>query len=160
VAPTVVTGKLVLFTLLLYKTSWLNSSLTTSGVTQPRSQHRDFSASIYRPRDSSHIGVSGIYNEFRGNPETCGTTHHFPPLHINILLDLKFSRWWRLKSWWVNMEAARSFFRNVGILPQQYTASRPRRPRLESSSPWKPPISMFNLLHLFGVLQSLDSDIF
>jgi hypothetical protein len=49
---------------------------------------------------------------------------------------------------------------NVGVLLQQYTASRPRRPRLESSSPWKPPISMFNLLHLFGVLQSLDSDIF
>jgi hypothetical protein len=26
---------------------------------------------------------------------------------------------------------------NVGILPQHYTASRPRRPRLEASSPWK-----------------------
>jgi len=31
--------------------------------------------------------------------------------------------------------------RNVGVLPQQYTASRLRRPRLESSLPWKPQIS-------------------
>jgi len=27
---------------------------------------------------------------------------------------------------------------NVGILPQHHTASEPRRPRLESSPPWKP----------------------
>jgi hypothetical protein len=27
---------------------------------------------------------------------------------------------------------------NVGILPQHYTASEPRRPRLETSPPWKP----------------------
>ena len=50
-------------------TSWLNSSLTTSGVTQPRSQHKAFSASLYRPRDRSHIGVSGICQKFRENPE-------------------------------------------------------------------------------------------
>jgi hypothetical protein len=31
--------------------------------------------------------------------------------------------------------------RNVGILPQHYTASKPRRPRFESSPPWKPHIS-------------------
>jgi hypothetical protein len=31
--------------------------------------------------------------------------------------------------------------RNVGILPQHYTASQPRRPRLESSSLWKSQIS-------------------
>jgi hypothetical protein len=30
---------------------------------------------------------------------------------------------------------------NVGILQQHYTASRPRRPRLECSPPWKPQIS-------------------
>jgi len=30
--------------------------------------------------------------------------------------------------------------RKVGILPQHYTASQPRR-RLESSTPWKPHIS-------------------
>jgi len=28
--------------------------------------------------------------------------------------------------------------RNIGILPQYYTASQPRRPRLESPPPWKP----------------------
>jgi hypothetical protein len=28
--------------------------------------------------------------------------------------------------------------RNVGILPQHYTKSQPGRPRLETSSPWKP----------------------
>jgi hypothetical protein len=27
---------------------------------------------------------------------------------------------------------------NVGILPQHYTVSQPRKPRLETSSPWKP----------------------
>jgi len=27
---------------------------------------------------------------------------------------------------------------NVGILPQHYTASQPRRPRVEVSPPWKP----------------------
>jgi len=32
-------------------------------------------------------------------------------------------------------------FRNVGILPQHYTASKHRRPSLEFSSPWKPQIS-------------------
>jgi len=32
------------------------------------------------------------------------------------------------------------FLRNVGNLPQHYTASQPRRPRNESSSPWKPRI--------------------
>jgi len=31
--------------------------------------------------------------------------------------------------------------RHVGILPQHYTASQPRRPRLESSLPWKHQIS-------------------
>jgi hypothetical protein len=31
--------------------------------------------------------------------------------------------------------------RNVGILAQHYTASYPRRPRLEYSPPWKPQIS-------------------
>jgi len=29
---------------------------------------------------------------------------------------------------------------NVGILPQHYAASQPRRPQLESSPPWKPQI--------------------
>jgi len=28
--------------------------------------------------------------------------------------------------------------RNEGVLPHKYTASQPRRTRLESSSPWKP----------------------
>jgi len=32
-------------------------------------------------------------------------------------------------------------FQNVGIIPQHYTASQPRRPQLESSPPWKPQIS-------------------
>jgi hypothetical protein len=31
---------------------------------------------------------------------------------------------------------------NFGILPHHYTASQPNRPRLESSSPWKPQISL------------------
>jgi hypothetical protein len=31
--------------------------------------------------------------------------------------------------------------RNVSILPQHYTASQPRKPRLESLPPWKPQIS-------------------
>jgi hypothetical protein len=31
--------------------------------------------------------------------------------------------------------------RNVGILPQHYAASKPRRPRLESSLPWKSQMS-------------------
>ena len=48
-----------LFFVLLYFISSLNSSFTTSGVTQPRSQQRARSASCIRPRDSSHIGVSG-----------------------------------------------------------------------------------------------------
>jgi len=30
--------------------------------------------------------------------------------------------------------------RNAGILPQHYTASQPRTPRLESAPPWKPQI--------------------
>jgi hypothetical protein len=38
--------------------------------------------------------------------------------------------------------------RNVGILPQHYTASKPRRPRLELSPPWKPQISA----HVKGLL--------
>jgi hypothetical protein len=48
-----------LFVVLLYFFSSLNSSSTTSGVTQPRSQQRERSASAIRPRDNSHIGVSG-----------------------------------------------------------------------------------------------------
>jgi hypothetical protein len=35
---------------------------------------------------------------------------------------------------------------SVGILPQHYTASQPRRPRLESSPPWKPHITKFHPL--------------
>jgi len=35
-------------------------------------------------------------------------------------------------------------FRNVGILPHDYTASQPRRPRFESSPPWKLQI-LYNL---------------
>jgi len=34
---------------------------------------------------------------------------------------------------------------NTGILPQHYTASKPRRPRYESSPPWKPQILQFVL---------------
>jgi hypothetical protein len=38
--------------------------------------------------------------------------------------------------------------RNVGILPQHYTAPQPRRPRLESSPLWKPQIShVLNYTH-------------
>ena len=48
-----------LFVVLLYFISSLNSSATTSGLTQPRSQQRERSASSVRPRDNSHIGVSG-----------------------------------------------------------------------------------------------------
>ena len=47
------------FVVLLYFISSLNSSLTTPGVTQPRSQLRARSASSIRPRDKSQIGVSG-----------------------------------------------------------------------------------------------------
>jgi hypothetical protein len=36
--------------------------------------------------------------------------------------------------------------RNVGILPQHHTASQPRRPRLESSQPWRRQISQCNNL--------------
>jgi len=39
--------------------------------------------------------------------------------------------------------------RNVGILPQNYTASQPRRPWLESSPPWIPEVS-----HYFYLLWS------
>jgi hypothetical protein len=38
-----------------------------AGVTQPRSQQSDRSASWYRPRDSSHIGVSGICRKLKEN---------------------------------------------------------------------------------------------
>jgi len=38
-------------------------------------------------------------------------------------------------------EVGSKVLRNGGILPQHYTASQPRRPRLKSSEPWKPPIS-------------------
>jgi hypothetical protein len=35
------------------------------------------------------------------------------------------------------------YLRNISILPQYYTVSQPRRPRLESSPPWKPQISQY-----------------
>jgi len=38
---------------------------------------------------------------------------------------------------------------NVGILPQHHTASQPRKPRHETSPPWKPrsrcPIAVYNV---------------
>jgi hypothetical protein len=44
---------------------------------------------------------------------------------------------------------------NVGILPQHYTASQSRRPRLETSAPWKPP--NWNAYNLFGYIRSYGS---
>jgi hypothetical protein len=41
---------------------------------------------------------------------------------------------------------------NVDILPQHYTMSQPRRPRLESSSPWKLQISYQWVLYLDNIL--------
>jgi len=43
-----------------------------------------------------------------------------------------------------DVEHVASIFRplgDAGILPHHHTASQPRTPRLESSSPWKPQIS-------------------
>jgi hypothetical protein len=40
-----------------------------------------------------------------------------------------------------NEDGGSMILRNVGILPQRYTMSGPRKPRLESSSPWKPQTS-------------------
>jgi hypothetical protein len=52
---------------------------------------------------------------------------------LNILLIAMFSNTLNLHS----EDGGSKILRNVGILPHHYTASQPRRARLESSSPWK-----------------------
>jgi hypothetical protein len=67
------------------------------------------------------------------SPETFGYT-----LVSKRNLMSSFSKLWRrVELWsWGNI-----FLRNVGFLPQHYTASETRRTRLESSPTWRPHIS-------------------
>jgi hypothetical protein len=47
--------------------------------------------------------------------------------------------------------------RNADILPQHYTVSQPRRPRLESSQPWKPKTSHLHTRHYTASLANKAS---
>jgi hypothetical protein len=46
--------------------------------------------------------------------------------------------------------------RNVGILPQHYTASQPRRPRLESTSSWKVRSRIIGWLTLWSFIDTVS----
>jgi hypothetical protein len=50
------------------------------------------------------------------------------------------------------------FLRNLGILPHRYTESQPKRPRLESSRPWKPQISYSLFYMMFKDLRAISKE--
>jgi hypothetical protein len=55
-----------------------------------------------------------------------------------LMRDLRFSRRWRFKSFAFHPEdGGITVLRKVGVPPRHYKVSRTRRPRTESSSPWK-----------------------
>jgi hypothetical protein len=73
-------------------------------------------------------------------------------------------KWWVVKYKWVCIICVHELSRNlpinlqgivvlriVGILLQHYTASQPRRQRLEYPPLWKPHISHFNIISVFVI---------
>jgi hypothetical protein len=74
-------------------------------------------------------------------PDTDGKTHRETEKYKILSLERSSGLWLHvvLCSLLLCGEDGGSLdLRNIGILPQHYTASKFRRPRLESSPPWKP----------------------
>jgi hypothetical protein len=77
---------------------------------------------------------------------SCNSLKGQNKLNRNKTWELRSSPWWRFRlrysGLWHRGDGGSRALRNVGILPQHYTASQPRRPWLESKSKW---------LHKFNV---------
>jgi hypothetical protein len=117
----------------------------------------------------SPLGIHFIHFLWRNYSKVVSFSHNFRNCHswtdfqnTKIMWQLKFSQRWGHNSWFsgllrrvvLKMDAAWTFW-NVSILSQHYTVSQPRRPRLESSPPWKPQISHLRTKqHLTFVRQS------